>query len=56
MSLKIGGPTGMFVCNLRPKHPASSWMWPWSDKWARPADKCMCRTSCTKMLRDMTRQ
>jgi hypothetical protein len=38
--------TGLFICNLRPKHPASSCRKHWSKKWARPADKRMCRTSC----------
>ena len=54
--LKIGVMTGLFVCNLKPKHPAPSWQSPWSDKSARLAKKCVCRTLCKKTKKLMTRQ
>jgi len=47
--------TSLFICNSRPKHPASSWQ-SWSGKCARPADKCMCRMSCKKTQKCMTHQ
>jgi hypothetical protein len=52
---KIGG-QNQSVCNLRPKHLASSSPQYWSDKWARPTDKGTCRTSCKKTSKDKTHQ
>jgi len=45
---KIRFKSGLSVCNLRSKHPACSWRWPWTDQCVRPARKRACWTSCKK--------